>query len=280
RELQGTHVRRTHPRHEGNDRTLGAADRGARDTHRRRFRARQDHRPEGPPLTPELLWTRFPYLWHMAEPGSWPAIRDHGLLSTSALLDRYGIMGEARDVFEAKRRPECLPLRREGLPDVMIRDQKPMSDDALETCLDDGLTPADWYRILNARTFFWLSQARLRKLLRARAYRNRPQTVLTLNTRSLVEVHAERIELSPINSGATLYGAGTKRGRRTFLPIAEYDFEGWSKKRGTRGEPVVELVVRDGVPDIREHVVAVHDWENGANVEVWRRPGADSAIGP
>src|SRR5262249_40369294 len=98
RELQGTHVRRTHPRHEGNDRTLGAADRGARDTHRRRFRARQDHRPEGPPLTPELLWTRFPYLWHMAEPGSWPAIRDHGLLSTSALLDRYGIMGEARDV--------------------------------------------------------------------------------------------------------------------------------------------------------------------------------------
>jgi hypothetical protein len=216
----------------------------------------------------------------MAEPGSWPAIRDHGLLSTSELLDRYGIEGETRDAIEAVRRPECVPLQGEGLPDVVIRDQKPMRDDALASCLEDGLTPADWYRMLNARTFFWLSRDRLRRLLGARAYRNRPQTVLTLDTRSLVEAHAERIELSPINSGATLFGSAVNRGKRTFLPIAEYDFEGWSKKRRAGGEPVVELVVRGGVPDIQEHVIAVHDWANGAAAEVWRRPGADRAIGP
>jgi hypothetical protein len=216
----------------------------------------------------------------MAEPGSWPAIRDRGLLSTSALLDLYGIEGQARDVIEAVRRPKCLTIQREGLPDVVIRDQKPMRDDALIKCLEEGLTPADWYRMLNARSFFWLSRTRLRGLLGARAYRNRPQTVLTLDTRSLVQAHAERVELSPINSGATLFGSRVKRGRQTFLPIKDYDFEGWSKKRGAAGDPVVELVVPGGVPDIREHVIAVHDWPNGAAVEVWRRPGADPAIGP
>jgi hypothetical protein len=231
-------------------------------------------------MTPEILWTRFPYLWHMAEPGSWPAIRDHGLLSTSALLDRYGVEGEARDAYEAKRRPKCMRIQKEGLPDVIIRDQKPMTDKALKKCLEDDLTPADWYRILNARTFFWLSRNRLRGLLGARAYRNRPQTVLTIHTRSLVEAHVERAELSPINSGATLFGAGVKRGRRTFLPIAEYDFEGWNKKRGATEDAVVELVVRGGVPDIRNHVLAVHDWSKGAATEQWRRPGADPAIGP
>jgi hypothetical protein len=216
----------------------------------------------------------------MAEAGSWPAIRDHGLFSTSALLDRYGIQGEARDAIEARRRSTCVTIRREGLPDVVIRDQKPMRDDALRSCLEDGLTPAEWYRILNARTFFWLSQDRLRRLLGARAYRNRPQTVLTLDTRSLVEAHAERIELSPINSGATLFGSPVKRGRRTFLPITEYDFEEWSKKRRANGDVIVELVVRDGVPDIREHLIAVHDSANGAPAEVWRRPGAAPHIGP
>jgi hypothetical protein len=40
------------------------------------------------------------------------------------------------------------------------------------------------------------------------------------------------------------------------------------------------LVVRDRVPDVSEHVIAVHDWVNGAAVEVWRRPGADPDIGP
>jgi hypothetical protein len=30
-----------------------------------------------------------------------------------------------------------------------IRDQRPMSDKNLAGCLRDGLTPTDWYRMLN-----------------------------------------------------------------------------------------------------------------------------------
>jgi hypothetical protein len=164
------------------------------------------------------------------------------------------------------------------MPDAVIRDQKPMSEGALNKCLQDGLTPRDWYRILNERTFFWLSRDRLRRLLRARAYRGRPQTILTLETRSLVEAHGDRIELSPINSGATIFNP-VPRGLRTFLPIEKYDFEGWRKRRPA-ADAVVELVVRRGVPDVREHVVCVHDWTGTAMAEVWRRPGVDPPVGP
>lgn len=214
----------------------------------------------------------------MAEPGSWPAIRDHGLLSTSALLDRYGVAGASRAAIEASRRTHCVTITREGLPDAVIRDQLPMSDAALRKCLKDGLTPADWYRMLNARIFFWLSRARLRRLLGARAYRDRPQTVLTLETRSLVEAHADRIELSPINSGSTIFNPAP-RGRQMFRPIADYDFDGWCRKRGAE-DAVVELVVREGAPDIKDHVITVNDWAGGTATEIWRRPGADPAVGP
>lgn len=226
----------------------------------------------------QVLWTRFPLLWHMAEPGSWPSIRDRGLLSTSALLDLYEIEGDRRAAIEGARRPSGVVVSKAGLPDAVIRDQKPMNDAALIRCLGDGLAPADWYRILNDRTFFWVSRHRLEKLLGARANRGRPQTVLTLDTRSLVEAHAGLVELGPINSGATPQYP-TPRGLRTFLPIGEYDEEGWRKKRGAK-DSVVELVVRRGVADVRDHVLAVHDWDGSAFTEHWRKPGTDPAIGP
>src|SRR5207253_3652763 len=100
----------------------------------------------------------------------------------------------------------------------------------------------------------------------------------TIETRSLVEVHASRIELSAINSGSTLFNA-VPRGRQTFRPMAEYDFEGWCKKRRAENA-VVELVVRDRVPDVRDHVIAVHDVAGGTFTEIWRRLGACLSIGP
>jgi hypothetical protein len=229
-------------------------------------------------VTEKLLWETYPHLWHMAAHGSWPSIRDHGLLSTTANLDRYGVNGARRTAIEAQRRPECVTIQANGLPDAVIRDNKPASDGALLKCLQDNLTPTDWYRILNERTFFWLSKERLKGLLEAKAYRNNPQTILTVDTQSLVTAHAIRIELSPINSGSTIYKP-QPRGKDTFLPIKDYDYDAWRKKRGKK-KAVAELVVRDAVPDIRNHVVAVHDWTGVMLVEIWRRPGADPAIGP
>lgn len=67
-------------------------------------------------------------LYHMAERGSWDSIRQHGLLSTTALLDLYGVKGAERDFIEARRRPTSVTLTSAQLGSSVIRDQKPMDD--------------------------------------------------------------------------------------------------------------------------------------------------------
>lgn len=188
-----------------------------------------------------------PTLYHMAEPGSWPSIERHGLLSTSALLDLHGIHGPARDAIEARRRPQGVVVGA-----ACIRDQKPMDDSGLRSCLQDGLQPEDWYRLLNGRVFFWLTRARLLRLLHARPYRGLPHEVIAFDTASLVAAHRDAITLSPINSGATR-PFPAPRGRATFLPIADYPYAAWRSRR-PRGERVVELTVQHAVCDAARFV--------------------------
>lgn len=188
----------------------------------------------------------------MAEHGAWPSIRRHGLLSTSALLDLYGVEGDRREAVETRRRPEGVKLSAPGLEGAVVRDQKPMDDASLARCLQDGLAPADWYRLLNSRVFFWLSRTRLLRLLGARPYRMAAHDVLELDTAALVAAYADRITLSPINSGATR-PFGVARGLATFLPIADYPYARWRTAR-PRGEHVVELAVTGGVPDVARFV--------------------------
>jgi hypothetical protein len=229
-------------------------------------------------VTEEELISHFPRLWHMAEDGSFESIRTHGLLSTSSLLDLYEIGGGERFALESQRRPESVTISKKGLPNAIVRDQKPMTESALRKCLPADVTPKEWFEILNDRAFFWLSRERLRGLLGARAYRGRPQTVLTVDTASLLKSAGPRVELSPLNSGATIYNP-QPRGRDTFLPIADYPFD---ERRKTRAvdKSVVELVVRGGMPDITDHLVAAHRIHNGVQQELWRRPGTATDDGP
>ena len=224
------------------------------------------------------LIRHFPRLWHMAEDGSFELIWEHGLLSTSSLLNLYGIGGKERIALASQRRPESVTISKSGFPDAVVRDQKPMTESALKKCLAKDVTPKQWFEILNSRAFFWLSRDRLRRLLGARAYRERPQTVLTVDTSSLLKAHRGHIELCPLNSGATIYNP-QPRGRETFLSVADYPFE---ERRRTRSvdESVVELVVREGVPDIANHLIAAHRIYNGVQEELWRRPGSDPNDGP
>ncbi len=199
----------------------------------------------------ELL-SDCPTLYHMAERGSWPSIRRHGLLSTSSLLDLWNMDPPDRERIEATRRPQGVTLRNPTLGQVVVRDQKPLDDAGLRRCLKDGLTPADWYRLLNARVFFWLSRDRLLRLLTARPYRGLEHDVLELEACPLVGSYRERITLSPINSGATK-PFPSPRGRDTFLPIDAYPYADWRIRR-VRGERVVELSVLGGVLDVERYV--------------------------
>ena len=196
-----------------------------------------------------------PVLYHMAARGSWPSIRRHGLLSTSSLLDLHGIKDMARSVIESERRPEGVAIDSPSLGRAVIRDQKPMDDAGLRRCLQDGLTPADWYRILNKRVFLWLTRDRLLRLLSARPYRDLEHDVLELDTQPLVRACMDRITLSPINSGATR-PFPRDRGLDTFLPISSYPYANWRTRRKS-GERVVELTVTGGIENIDRFVIRV-----------------------
>jgi hypothetical protein len=198
---------------------------------------------------------RYPVLYHMAEYGSWPSIRLHGLLSTSSLLNLFEVVGADRIQIECHRRTESIQIRHPKHGVAVVRDQKPMDDLGLRRALKDNLTPGEWYQILNGMVFFWLTEERLDRLRGARPYRNTSHTILHVDTRALLERHAERVRLSPINSGCTKpYPA--PRGRDTFLSLEEYPFDQWNKKRSGK-DPVVELAVKGGVTDISDFVIRV-----------------------
>lgn len=218
----------------------------------------------------EELMRDCPTLYHMAERGSWPSIRNNGLLSTSAILDELGIIGAERRRLECQRRPENVTLQGGALGHVVLRDQKPMDDSGLKRCLQDGLTPSHWYRLINERVFFWLTKDRLQRLLNGQAYCDLAHDVIEVDTRNLVAAHRKEISLSPMNSGCTKPFAHP-RGLSTFTTIENYPYAHWRGKR-KRGERVVELAVTGGVRDIAEFVnrVAVMKGNHVQQV-IWRR---------
>ena len=198
------------------------------------------------------LIANCPNLYHMAERGSWPSIREKGLMSTTALLDQYSVSGEEREKIERFHRPNCVTLSRSDLPGAVIRDQIPMRDSDLRRCLPEHLSPSCWYKILNQKVFFWLSESRLHKLTCAKAYRNREHDVLVVDTRSLIGAHRSEIWLCAINSGCTRPFARW-RDESIFSRIDEYPYKHWRRTRG-RTERVVELAVGYAVRDIGDHV--------------------------
>ena len=203
----------------------------------------------------EELLKDCPTLYHMAEFGSWPSIRHQGLLSTTAVLDTYGISGEERRRIEDEHRPAKVRLEHVTLPRAVIRDQIPMRDSDLKRCLPPNLSPTDWYRLLNQKVFFWLTRERLVRMLKADAYRTEANHVLEIEARALMEAHRDAIWLCPINSGATKPMAHP-RGEDSFLRIPNYPYDNWRKKR-RKGERVVELAVDYSVPDVSDLVTRV-----------------------
>lgn len=224
-------------------------------------------------VTAEVLSELYPRLYHMAEEGSWDGIVRHGLLSTSALLDLFEVTGEERRRIESERRSGSVVITHPVHGRAVIRDQKPMDDTGLARALRDDLTPREWYEFLNRHVFFWTSEARLKRLLSAREYRNRRQLVLTIRTAELLALHHSAVLLSPMNSGATK-PYPHPRGRDTFLPMSDYPLAEWKRKR-PRGEFVVELLVATSVLDVVDFVErAEHVGGGAAAVTVYESPAS------
>jgi hypothetical protein len=123
------------------------------------------------------------------------------------------------------------------------------------------MTLGEWYRYLNARVFFWVSERRLTALLAA--YGDAEHDVLVVDTASVLSAYADRVSLAWFNTGATQRPNTPIRGRQTFTPLADYPYE---DLRTTRDEPIVEVTIEEGVPDIARHVLRIERWKGTSSV--------------
>ena len=65
-------------------------------------------------MTQEELVALYPRLWHMAHEGSWPSIRDRGLMSVSAMLDEYNVPDKERVLLSPRIGQSVLSCARQG----------------------------------------------------------------------------------------------------------------------------------------------------------------------
>jgi len=189
----------------------------------------------------------------MADARSWESIQKKGLLSTSSLLDLFEVMGHERENIESRRRPESVPIVHEKYGRAVVRGNNPIIESKLRAALPKDFTLEQWYRLLNKHAFFWLTSERLKTLLCARAYRDYPHAVLTLDTLRFVRRYEQKIVLSPMNSGNT-QPIAHPRSPETFKKMCDYPFQ----ERAHRGNyyQIVELAVEGGA-DVTESVLSV-----------------------
>lgn len=187
----------------------------------------------------------------MAEVDTWPSIKQRGLLSTSAVLDKLGITGAARAEYETEHRPEKMTVG-QGANAIVLRDQKPMPPDRIVKALVDGTTPQQWYSFLNGKVFMWAEEERLLTLLNARPYKKLEHDVLTIDTAALVADYKDKISLCRMNSGNT-FPMWLRRGLDDFKSIDAYP----AKRSGDPEKTVVEVVVDYAISDLAKYVVQV-----------------------
>ena len=199
-------------------------------------------------MQPRDLVNNYPRLFHIAWAGSWPSIKEHGLLSTKALIELYELDADESMKLVCEHRPHWVEIYRKGLPRAVIRDQKPMSDEGLRQALGGRVEPGKWYKLLNSMVFFWPTKKRLMTMLSAKAYRGMRHDVIIVDTQKLLERKEREIRISPMNSGATK-PFSYPRGMGIFRELRDYPFEERMKKYSVEGA-VAEVCVRDRVEEI------------------------------
>ena len=195
-------------------------------------------------------------VYHLVEASNWHSVQSHGLLSAYELFRLTDVPIEAQVRISTTQRLQLTALSDQ----VAIRDQLPMPPAALRKCLV-GMTPAEWYALLNRMLFFWCDRERLNRQLKACG--GRPQVVLTLDTKRLLARHADRVALTPFNTGNARRKPAI-RGRATFVPYPVWFASAWRSEAeglGIRERPPshspVELTVKGSVRDAAEFTVGI-----------------------
>ena len=206
-------------------------------------------------MTPEELAARHPRLYYVTRLEAVDSIRRHGILPASDLLSLFEVPADRRRAIESERRASSVTLTHPVHGRATITDNSPLRTAALASCLDDGLLPEQWLRLLNARVFFWADPTSADRLLNARLSRPHDRALLVFDTLGIARAHADQLELSPINSGATLRRPA-RRGLSTFTPLARHSLREWRNLRGGQ-DTIREITSHGAVDDAERHLVEV-----------------------
>jgi hypothetical protein len=209
-------------------------------------------------MTPDELIHNYPVLHHMAEYDSWPRIQQIGLRTTEQLVNDCDPEDAIRDAILRQRRAQSFELQHPGVGTVTIRDQKPLFLHNLDLI---DVTVEEFLGLLNSRIFMWTHPQRLERLLGARAYRGTRHDVLVLDTASIVETYYDKIRLTGMNTGATIFPSSPPRGAESFVTIADFPF---AARRKPLVDNVVELCVIGGVDRVEDHVIRVEQRQGAA----------------
>jgi hypothetical protein len=200
-------------------------------------------------------------VFHLAEADNWPSIQKHGLLCATALS---GLAGNSEaDRARVMHHRATRTVLSNG---AVVRDQTPMPPSALRACLH-GMTPDEWYALLNSKVFFWADVERLKRHMHA--CRRYPQVVMVLDAAALLSRYSHRAAVSPFNTGNARRRPAS-RGRTTFVPYLTWCESGWRHEAeglGTRpragSHRPAELTVAGAVPDVMDFVVDIRQVASG-----------------
>jgi hypothetical protein len=179
------------------------------------------------------------HVYHLVDARNLASVQRHGLMSTERVLDLAGMTAADKAVFLREHRPAGVHLAN----GVAIRDQSPMPPSALAGALDGGMTPGDWYGLLNRFVFFWPSMDRLDRQRRACAARE--QVTLTFDAETLFEHFRDRTFVTPINTG-NARRRPARRGPDTLVSYDRWLTQGWPDRRASH--PAAEFLIEDTVP--------------------------------
>ena len=176
----------------------------------------------------------------------------------------------------AGRDPAGIALRRETVTLITpagvaeLNHQRPLLAGHRQAFLD-GTDLAGWAAALDRRVFFWPGRARAAfdASLSARS----PSLHLHLDAGALYDLFADRLDLSPINSGNATRRAAP-RGDWLYVPATEAErFRDNRRTRGLKRSPdsLVELSLRDDIaPDVLSSVLKEVVWRSGNSEKVGR----------
>ena len=195
-------------------------------------------------MTIEAFARLRPVVVHVSHGDAWPQIQRHGLLTARTILEKTVPDPIQRSLDLRERRSSGRDCTDITCGTFRLRDQKQMSDSTLSSCLEDGISAADWYETLNRRIFFWVNPIRGHALANAKATAKERKLVLKLDSEALLRCYLPYASLTTFNTGHSMRRP-VRRSLQSFIPFQEY--------KGRIGE-AVELTIETDIPDVSEFV--------------------------